>query len=74
MIIQEFDLTIKHRSGKSNANADALSWNPVPEHSEDGSGSADVLAVEMVEEAVDLQWKEIAELQEKDGGVLAVIW
>ena len=30
MIIQEMDLEIKHRSGKSNSNADALSRNPLP--------------------------------------------
>ena len=29
MAIQEMDLTIKHRSGRSNASADALSQNPV---------------------------------------------
>ena len=29
MIVQEFDLTVKHRSGKDNANADALSRNPI---------------------------------------------
>ena len=29
MTIQEIDLLIKHRSGKSNTNADALSRNPV---------------------------------------------
>ena len=29
MTIQEMDLIIKHRSGKSNTNADALSRNPV---------------------------------------------
>ena len=28
LIVQELDLEIKHRSGKSNANADALSRNP----------------------------------------------
>ena len=27
--MQEFDLVIKHRSGKNNANADALSRNPI---------------------------------------------
>ena len=32
MIIQELDLEIKHRSGKSNANADALSRNPPANH------------------------------------------
>ena len=31
MTIQEMDLNIKHRSGKSNLSADALSRNPVPE-------------------------------------------
>ena len=31
MIIQELDLEIKHRSGRSNASADALSRNPAPE-------------------------------------------
>ena len=30
MIIQEMDLHIQHRSGKSNKNADALSCNPSP--------------------------------------------
>ena len=29
MIVQEFDLIIKHQSGKNNANADALSRNPI---------------------------------------------
>ena len=29
MTVQEMDLTLKHRSGKQNANADALSRNPV---------------------------------------------
>ena len=40
MTIQEMDLDIKHRSGKSNLSADALSRNPVPE--------AVVAAVEVV--------------------------
>ena len=31
MIIQEMNLQIEHRPGKSNVNADALSWNPVPQ-------------------------------------------
>lgn len=29
MIVQEINLEIKHRAGKGNANADALSRNPV---------------------------------------------
>ena len=35
LTIQEMDLLIKHRSGKSNTNADALSRNPVPSPSRD---------------------------------------
>lgn len=31
MIIQEMDLDIRHRAGKTNLSADALSRNPVPE-------------------------------------------
>jgi hypothetical protein len=31
LTIQEMDLLIKHRSGKSNPNADALSRNPIPQ-------------------------------------------
>ena len=38
MAIQELDLTIKHRSGRSNANADALSRSPLPS-SKDSMGS-----------------------------------
>ena len=34
MIIQEMNLQIEHRSGKSNVNADALSRNPAPTDSE----------------------------------------
>ena len=30
MVIQELDLDIRHRSGKSNLVTDALSWNPLP--------------------------------------------
>jgi hypothetical protein len=30
LTIQEMDITIKHKSGKSNTNADALSRNPFP--------------------------------------------
>ena len=49
MIIQEMDLEIKHRSGKRNSNADALSRNPVlsdaqppePEPADENSQASD---------------------------------
>ncbi len=31
LIVQKFDLTLKHRPGKSNTDADAHSRNPVPD-------------------------------------------
>ena len=40
MCIQKFDISIKHRSGKCNTNADALSRNPLPENGNAG-GSED---------------------------------
>ena len=40
LTMQEFDLTLKHRAGKLNANADALSRNPIP-ISESDRGSCD---------------------------------
>ena len=33
--IQELNLTLKHRAGKLNTNADALSRNPIPESQND---------------------------------------
>ena len=41
MIIQEMNLQIEHRSGKSNVNADALSRNPIPEDSQNISADTD---------------------------------
>ena len=41
MIIQEMNLEIEHRSGKSNVNADALSRNPVSTDSEHPSPATD---------------------------------
>ena len=39
LTIQEMDLLIKHRSGRSNTNADVLSCNPVHEHSNESSNA-----------------------------------
>ena len=44
MAIQELDLSIQHRSGQSNANADALSRCPLPSN-EDRSQTIEVVAV-----------------------------
>lgn len=61
MAIQEFDLTIKHRSGKSNTHADALSRNPVRTPAESSARS-----VTCTEQEEQLQLKELMEHQEKD--------
>ena len=49
MIIQEFDLTIKHRSGRSNMNADALFRNPIQKD------VSSVLAIQAIDDATKLQ-------------------
>ena len=64
--IQEMDLTILHRSGKKNANADALSRNPALVVDE----TALVCSVEAEEDPLLMQFDqsmtEIRELQQKD--------
>lgn len=69
MIVQEFDLTIRHRSGKSNANADALSRNPITPSEE----VADVLAVQSLDSATQTQQGELADEQAKDLALVPVI-
>ena len=69
MIVQEFDLTVKHRSGKSNSNADALSRNPVPPSNLESS----IHAVQALDDIAELRHVELAEAQAKDPEKAAVI-
>ena len=69
MIVQEFDLTVKHRSGKSNSNADALSRNPVPPSNLELS----IRAVQALDDIAELRHVELAEAQAKDPEIAAVI-
>ena len=66
MIVQEFNLTIKHRSGKSNSNADALSRNPVPQ-------GASVLAVESLDIASQSRQTELRTEQEGDSELAPIL-
>ena len=69
MIVQEFDLTIKHQSGRSNVNADALSRNPVPPKELEAS----VLVLESLDDATELRCTELIEKQLKDPELAAVV-
>ena len=69
MIVQEFDLTIKHRSGKSNSKADALSRNPIQEDVATSSS----LAIEALDTTLDLEQKELIFEQSKDPELAALI-
>ena len=60
LTIQEMDLVIKHRSGKSNANADALSRNPVS-----SVGAIETLAMAEDEECLPLPGGEEMEKLQK---------
>ena len=60
IIVQEFDLTINYRSGRSNANADALSRSPV------NAENAFVRAVCESEGLVCSEEKDMTEHQEND--------
>ena len=50
MVIQELDIEIRHRPGKANSNADALSRNPIPLQKSE-CGDAAVLSVESVNQS-----------------------
>ena len=67
MAVQDLDLEIKHRPGKSNSNADALSRNPV--------GNAVVLAVqaEVAEEDQPAMASEVKQLQRDDAECKAML-
>ena len=45
MCIQELDLVIKHKFGKHNTNADALSRNPSSETAQESTQTAECFAV-----------------------------
>ncbi len=68
MIVQEFDLTIRHRSGKSNSNADALSRNPAPKL----YAASHVLLVS-AEEEVQCQQQALVNNQEADENLRTVL-
>ena len=63
MAIQELDLTISHRAGKHNANADALSRSPLPHSCEADTSSPDAVIASLVAEEVE---ENLASLQQKD--------
>ena len=67
MAIQELDLPIQHRSGQSNANADALSRCPLPSN-EDRNQTREVVAVlqETTENSTDLENGNLPDLQRSD--------
>ena len=67
MAVQDLDLEIKHRPGKSNSNADALSRNPV--------GNAVVLLVqaEVAEEDQPAMASEVKHLQRDDAECKAML-
>ena len=68
LTIQEMDLTIKHKAGKNNSNADALSRNPCP--------SSPVSAVESVttsESEVHIDTVELQAKQKSDPELAAMI-
>ena len=67
MIVQEFDLTIKYRSGRSNANANTLSRNPV------NVENAFVRALCKSEGLVCSEEKNMTEHQENDESLLPML-
>ena len=67
MAIQELDLKLSHRSGHHNANADALSWAPLPAGGSTTGTSEGVVAV--VTEAAD----DLSTLQRQDESLASTI-
>ena len=67
MVIQELDLSIQHRSGRSNANVDALSRCPLPSN-EDRNQTGEVVAVlqETTENSTDIENGNLPDLQRSD--------
>ena len=63
MAIQELYLTLSHRAGKHNANADALSRSPLPHSCEADTSSPDAMIAALVAEEVE---ENLASLQQKD--------
>ena len=74
MAIQELDLSIEHRSGHSNANADALSKCPLPSN-EDSNETREVVAVlqETTENSTDLENGNLPDLQRSDNRLAQII-
>ena len=70
MIIQDMNLEIRHRTGKSNTNADALSRNPVPDHITTEAQVLQLTSVEVQPQQSDTSSPEpiedIGKLQRKD--------
>ena len=68
MAIQELDLSIQHRSGKANANADALSRCPLPSSSDDNQTCELVAAVQ-----AEAREGELQDLQRADQQLAPII-
>ena len=69
MVVQEMDLEIKHRAGKGNSNADALSRNPV----ESTVAQVDVVEADSGPPPSFLETSQIAAKQKKDPDLLPMI-
>lgn len=67
LTIQEMDLTIRHKSGKQNQNADALSRNPV-------NSTVGAVAVDELEEDESmLDMEELCSMQKKDPDLIPML-
>jgi hypothetical protein len=73
MAIQELDLQIKHRAGRSNANADALSRSPLPAGENSNMGDTEgVLATLQPEEETEPEM-DLPSIQRRDEDLAAII-